>query len=73
MHLCVNSAPNWISENGFKFSPSKTVCMHFCRQNGFFPEPTILLDKSPSKVVKKATFLGLILTPNLPLKSTYSI
>ena len=41
--------------------------MHFCRQNGVFPEPTILLDKSPIKVVTEAKFLCLIffVTPNL--------
>ena len=40
MQLCVNSVQNWVSENDFKFSPSKTACIHFCRQNGVFPEPT---------------------------------
>ena len=58
MQLCVNSVQNWISKNGFKFSNSKTVCMYFCRQNGFFSEPNIILDKSPIKVVKEAKFLA---------------
>ena len=44
MQLCVDSVQNWVSENGFKFSHSKTACIHFCRQNGVFSEPTILLD-----------------------------
>ena len=67
MQLCVNRVQN--SKNGCKCSPSKTVCMHFCRQNGVFPEPTILLDKSPIQVVKEANFLGLIFDPklNVPL------
>ena len=60
MQLCVNSVQNRVSENGFMFSPSKTACLHFCRQNGFFPERTILLDKSLIKIVKEAKFLGLI-------------
>ena len=69
MQLCFNSVQNWVSENGFKCSPSKTACIHFYRQNGFFPEPTILLDKFPIKVVKEAKFLGLIFDSKLTFKS----
>ena len=69
MQLCVNSVQNWISENVFKFSTSKTVCMHFCMQNGFFPKPNILLDKYPSKVVKEAKFPSLIFDPKLTFKN----
>ena len=69
MQLCVNSVQNWVSENGFKFSPSKTACIHRCKQNGFFPEPTILLDKSPIKVVKEAKFLSLNLDFKLIFKN----
>ena len=60
MQLCVNSVQDWISNNGFKFSTSKTVCMHFCNQRKHFAEPSILLDKTPIKVVTKAKFLGVI-------------
>ena len=38
--ICVNSVQKWVSENGFKFSTSKTVCIHFHQQYGFFfPRP----------------------------------
>ena len=30
MQLCVNSVYDWVSNNGFDFSSSKTVCVHFC-------------------------------------------
>ena len=60
MQLCVNSVQKWVSENGFKFSTSKTVCIHFYQQHVFFPDPNILLGKTPIKVVKEAKFLGLI-------------
>ena len=39
MQLCVNSVQKWVSENGFKFSTSKTVCIHFQQQYSFFPRP----------------------------------
>ena len=35
MQLCVNSVQEWESENGFKFSTSKTVCIHFHQQYVF--------------------------------------
>ena len=60
MQLCVNSVQDWISNNDFKFSTGKTVCMHFCNQRKHFAEPSILLDKTPIKVVTEAKFLGVI-------------
>ena len=38
----------------------------------FFPEPTILLDKSPIKDAKETKFLGLIFDSKLTFKTTYS-
>ena len=50
---CVlDSVQKWVTENGFKFSTSKTVCIHFHQQYGFFPDPNILLGKTPIKVVR---------------------
>ena len=39
IQLCVNSVQKWVSENGFKFSTSKTVCIHFHQQYVFFLRP----------------------------------
>ena len=67
-----------VSENGFKFSTSKTVCIHFHQQRFFSkffiffiftPDPNILLGKTPIKVVKKAKFLGLIFDTKLTFKN----
>ena len=69
MQLCVNSVQEWVSEYGFKFSTSKTVCIHFHQQYGFFPDPNILLGKTPIKVVKEAKFLGLIFDTKLTFKN----
>ena len=69
MQLCVNSVQKWVSENGFKFSTSKTVCIHFHQQYGFFPDPNMLLGKTPIKVVKEAKFLGLIFDTKLTFKN----
>ena len=54
MQLCVNSVQKWVTENGFKFFTSKTVCIHFHQQYVFFTDPNILLGKTPIKVVREA-------------------
>ena len=58
-----------MSENGFKFSTSKTVCIHFHQQYGFFPDPNILLGKTPIKVVREAKFLGVVFDMKLTFKN----
>ena len=73
MQLCVNSVQDWISNNGSKFSTSKTVCMHFCNRRKHFAEPSILLDKSPIKVVTEAKFLGVIFDRTLFYTAVMSI
>ena len=30
LQLCLNKIQKWADENGFKFSKTKTVSMHFC-------------------------------------------
>ena len=32
LQLCIDNVNKWAIKNGLKFSPTKTVCMHFCRQ-----------------------------------------
>ena len=66
MQMCVNSVQDWVSKNRFKFSTSKTVCMHFCNQLKHFAEPSILFDKNPIKVVTEAKFLGVIFDRTYP-------
>ena len=69
VQLCVNSVQKWMSENGFKFSTSKTVCIHFHQQYGFFPDHNILLGKTPIKIVREAKFLCVIFDTKLTFKN----
>ena len=82
MQLCVNSVQDWVSENGFKFFTSKTVCIHVHQQYVFlffvFLFLLLLLlvllllfflGKTPIKVVKEAKFLGLIFDIKLTFKN----
>ena len=69
MQLCVKSVQKWMSENGFKFSTSKTVCIHCHQQYGFFLDHNILLGKTPIKIVREAKFLCVIFDTKLTFKN----
>ena len=40
---CLDKLVTCADENGFKFSPTKTLCVHFCKKNGLQPEPDLKL------------------------------
>ena len=40
---CLDKLMTCADENGFKFSPTKTLCVHFCKKNGLQPEPDLKL------------------------------
>ena len=52
LQLCLNKVHNWSVANGFKFSKSKTICMHFCHLRTLHPDPSLTMDGDPIKVVK---------------------
>ena len=58
----------WANKNGFKFSPSKTVCVHFCNCRALHPHPTLHLNNNPIPVVEKAKFLGVMFDEKLNFK-----
>ncbi|XP_076057241.1 uncharacterized protein LOC143034778 [Oratosquilla oratoria] len=43
LQLTIDKVARWASEHGFRFSPSKTVVMHFCRIRGHHPDPDLYL------------------------------
>ena len=56
----LNKLQHWVDTNGFKFSETKTVCMHFCRLRKVHPDPVLLLNGTQIPVVEQAKFLGVI-------------
>jgi len=62
MHLqrCLNMLQDWADSNGFKFSTSKTVCIHFCRLRKSHPDPQLFLNGNPVPVVEEVKFLNII-------------
>ena len=60
LQYCLDKIQTWPDENGFQFSKSKTVCMHFCHVHTAHPEPELKLNGTPIPVVEETKFLGLI-------------
>ena len=65
LQCCLNKIEKWCIENGFRFSPSKTVCVHFHRKRGTLPEPDLKLNGDKIKVVKETKFFGVIFDQKL--------
>jgi len=57
-----NMLSPWADNNGFKFSSSKTVCMHFCILRSAYPNPELTLNGTLIPVVEQTKFLEVILT-----------
>ena len=68
MQLCINKIQKWVAENGFKFSTSKTTCVHFHKQR-IYTEPTLHLDGQAIPVKDEVKFLGLIFYHKLNFKA----
>jgi len=56
----LNMLSHWADTNGFKFSSSKTVCMHFCRGRSAHTNPELMLNGTLIPVVEQTKFLGVI-------------
>ena len=60
LQQCLNKIQKWALENGFKFSKTKTQCMHFCQLRGLHNDPVLKLDGVEIPVVDQYKFLGII-------------
>ena len=60
LQQCLDRLQNWTTENGFKFSKSKTQCVHFCQLRKLHCDPELFLDGTKIPVVTEAKFLGVI-------------
>ena len=61
----LNNIQDWATKDGFKFSKSKTVCMHFCQLRKAHDDPVLTLDGTPIPVVEETKFLGVIFDKKL--------
>ena len=60
LQQCLNKIQKWALENGFKFSKTKTQCMHFCQLRRLHNDPVLKLDGVEIPVVDQYKFLGVI-------------
>ena len=65
LQLNLNKVNKWARENGFKFSKSKTKCVHFCSLRKMHNDPLLKIDDSEIPVVNKYKFLGIIFDKKL--------
>ena len=61
----LNNLSKWSAENGFKFSKTKTKCMHFCQSRKLHLDPELTLDGVQLEVVPEFKFLGLLFNSKL--------
>ena len=60
LQRCLNKLQEWADTNGFKFSESKTVCVHFCTLRKQHADPTLTLNGKHMPVVEETKFVGLV-------------
>ena len=60
LQLNLNKIQRWATENGFKFSKSKTVSLHFCNLRKAHNDSFLTLDGTPISVVEENKFLGVV-------------
>ena len=64
LQSAINKVQQWATYHGFKFSPSKTMAMHFHKRRGVF-QPALSLGAHPLQFVQEVKFLGLTFDPRL--------
>ena len=68
LQLTLNRVEKWANTNGFKFSESKTVAMHFCQKRALHPDPELSIYGNRIPVVSQTKFLGLTFDNKLTFK-----
>ena len=61
----INKISKWATENGFKFSKTKTKCIHFCNQRKLHNNPKLTIEKENIPFVDQHKHLGLIFDKKL--------
>ena len=72
LQLCLNDLQKWYDTSGFRFSQTKTICVHFCQQRRLHDEPSLTLNGHQLPVATKAKFLGVWFDKKLNFKDHIS-
>ena len=73
LQSCLHKLETWCNQNGFKFSSTKTVCVHFSQLRGLHPDPELSLYGNKIPVVDEAKFLGVWFDRKLNFKKSYRV
>lgn len=65
IQLALGRVTRWTDSNGFRFSSTKTVAMHFSRVRGAFRDPDLYLYGRRIPVVEQTRFLGIVFDSRL--------
>ena len=65
LQLTLHELEKWCDCNGFKFSTTKTVGVHFCNRRALHLDPELTLNKTPVPFVQETKFLGVIFDKKL--------
>ena len=66
----LNRLGRWCDENGFKFSSTKTMCVHFCQLRKHHLDPQLYLNGTQIPTIGETKFIGLIFDSNFHLFHT---
>ena len=69
----INKISKWVTENGFKFSKTKTKCIHFCNQRKLHNNPTLTIEKENIPFVDQHKHLEHIFDKKTELHSTHQL
>ena len=69
IQLTLNHLVDWSHKTGFRFSPTKTVCVHFCRKRNCFLDPDLFLGNRQLQFADEVRYLGLIFDSKLNWRS----
>ena len=61
----LNRLGRWCDENGFKFSPAKTMCVHFCQLRKHHLDPQLYLNGTQIPTIGEAKLIYLIFDSKL--------
>ena len=68
LQKCLNKIEKWADENGFIFSKTKTVSIHFCRKRKLHLDPQLTINNKKIRIVQQTKYLGMILDNKLNFK-----
>ena len=73
LQQCLDKINKCATENEFRFSKTKTKCVHFCHKRNLHYDFSLKLEKTEIPVVDVYTFLGLIFDKKTHLYSPLKI